>query len=98
MVRSFVAWGVLQDTETKGCYVKAKPMAIADQYLTSLLLESALLATPGGKGTLNTFLNTPAMFPFSLLAVTGKQISQFNQRLEISHTAGFDDYSLKLTT
>lgn len=96
--RSFVAWGVLQDTKIKGCYIKAKPITVSDQYLASLLLESALHATPGGAGTLNTVLNTPAMFPFTLPVLTGEPISRLNQRLEISHTAGFDDYSLKLTT
>ncbi len=93
-----MAWGVLQNTEVKGCYVKAKSISIPDQHLASLLLESALHAIPEGKSTLNTLMTMPAMFPFELPTFTGELIAQMNRRLEILHTAGFDDYTLKLTT
>jgi len=96
VIRSFIVWGILRDTEIPGCYVKVNPIKLSDKYLASLLLESALHAIPEGKSTLNTLLTMPAMFPFELPIVTGEQISYLNHRLEISHTAGFNDYTLKL--
>ena len=96
VVRSFVAWGVLRDTEAKGCYVKAKAKALTDQQLAFLLLESVLHALPEGKGTLSMLSNTPGLFPFQLPDVTGKIISQFNPRIDVSQTAGFDDQMLAL--
>jgi hypothetical protein len=95
-VRSFVAWGVLQDTKTNGCYIKADPITVADLRLAILLLEGALHATSEGKSTLSTLLNMPALFPFQLPVLTGDLISKANQRIEVLNTAGFDDNLLRL--
>ena len=96
VIRSFVAWGVLQDTETKGCYEKVDPIVVPDQHLATLLLEGALHATPDGKGTLSMLLNMPPLFPFQLSVLTGDLISQTNHRLDVLNTAGFDDKLIRL--
>ncbi|MCP4397405.1 MAG: hypothetical protein GY801_08925 [bacterium] len=95
-IRSFVAWGVLQDTERKGSYIKSASISIPDNSLASLLLEAALHTLPEGKGTLSMLLNTPGLFPFQLPDLTGKMTSQLNPRIEVSQTAGFDDRLLGL--
>ena len=96
VIRSFVAWGVLQDSKTKGCYTKANPITISDYHLATLLLEGALHATPTGQSTLSMLLNMPALFPFQLPGLPGDLISRTNHRIDVINTAGFDDHLIKL--
>ena len=95
VIRSFVAWGALKDSEAKGCYEKAAPVSIAEPNLAILMFESALLATPGAKGTLGLLLNNPAFFPFQLPMMTGDLVSQRSDRIDVVRY-DMDDELLKL--
>lgn len=95
VIRSFVAWGVLNDSKVKGCYAKVPAMNISDQELSTLLIEAALLATPEGKGALGLLLNSAAFFPFRLPVMTGNSISQHTDSIEVVRY-GLDEELLKL--
>jgi hypothetical protein len=75
-IRSFVAWGVLKDSESKGCYEKSRKLTIREKNLAILLIEAALYATPEGNGTLELLINSPAFFPFELPIITGDFIAK----------------------
>ncbi len=94
-VRSFVAWDVLIDSDSKGCYEKAEAMPIADQNMAILMVEAALHAMPEGKGALGLLLSNPAFFPFQLPVMTGDFISQQTDRIDVVRY-GMDDELLKL--
>jgi hypothetical protein len=94
-IRSFVAWGVLKDAESKGCYQKSAPVIVTDYDLAIVMIECALLAFTDGKGTLGILLNNPAFFPFQLPVMTGDFISQHSDRIDVA-LRGFDDELLKL--
>lgn len=94
-IRSFVAWGVLKDSDSKGCYEKFNPFVVQDLDLAILLLEAALYANPEGKGTLKLLVNTPAFFPFRLPVLNGNLIVQRASGINVVHS-GFDDELLKL--
>lgn len=95
VIRSFVAWGVLKDSETKGCYEKAVPVSVAEPHLAFLMFEAALLATPEAKSALGLLLNNPAFFPFRLPSMTGDFVSQRNDRIDVVRY-GLDNELLKL--
>lgn len=95
VIRSFVAWRVLNDSEAKGCYEKAAPVGIADPNLAILMFESALLATPEAKGAWLLLLNNPAFFPFQLPVITGDFVAQRSDRIDVVRY-GLDDELLKL--
>lgn len=95
VIRSFVAWGALKDSEAKGCYEKAAPVSIDEPNLAILMFESALLATPEAKGALGLLLNNPAFFPFQLPMMTGDFVSQHSERIDVIRY-GLDDELLKL--
>lgn len=95
VIRSYVAWGVLKDSEVKGCYEKVAPVTIPDQDLAILMLEAALHATPEGKGALGLLLNNPAFFPYQLPVMTGDFVSQRAERIDVVRY-GLDDDLLKL--
>ena len=94
-VRSFVAWGVLKDSGTKGCYEKSAPVSVANSDLAILMVESALYAMPEATGVLGMLLNNPAFFPFQLPAMTGDFVSQHSSRIDV-FKYGLDDDLLKL--
>jgi hypothetical protein len=94
VVRSFVAWGILKDTKTKGCYEKGTPFVIEDNNLGVLMLEAALHAISEGKGALSLILNTPAFFPFQLPVLTGDYIGKNSERLDVERY-GLDDLYIK---
>ncbi|MDD2661729.1 MAG: hypothetical protein PHY54_18915 [Methylococcales bacterium] len=94
-VRSFVAWGVLKDSETNGCYEKNPPICIIDADLAILMFESALLATPEAKVALGLLQNNPAFFPFHLPVISGDSVTQRSNRIDIVRY-GLDDQLLML--
>tara|TARA_R110001592_G_scaffold165883_2_gene400510 strand:+ start:25491 stop:26246 length:756 start_codon:yes stop_codon:yes gene_type:complete len=95
VIRSFVAWGALRDSEATGCYEKAAPVSIAEPNLAILMFESALLATPEARGALGLLLNNPAFFPFQFPLITGDLIFQHSDRIEVLRY-GLDDELLNL--
>lgn len=94
-IRSFVAWGVLKDSDSKGCYEKFNPFIVQDRDLAILLLEAALHANPEGKGSLELLVNAPAFFPFQFPALTGGLIAKRVSSIDVIRH-GLDEELLKL--
>lgn len=84
-IRSFVAWGVLEDTEIKGRYRKSDPMAISDPKLMALLFEAMLISTQEHKAPLRSLLASPALFPMCLAMDLAQQAIASNTRLLSDH-------------
>lgn len=83
VIRSFVAWGILKDSGSKGCYEKTTPLTIHDRDVAILLIEAILRATPEGKGHLRMLTDSPALFPFRLPVLTGDLISQRASHIDV---------------
>lgn len=83
VIRSFVAWGILKDSEANGCYERAAPVSIIEPNLAILMFESALLASPEAKGTWGLLLNNPAFFPFQLPVMTCDFLSHYSDRIDV---------------
>ena len=95
VIRSFVAWGVLEDSTVKGCYEQTAPMEIREPNPAILLYEAALYATEEGKEALGLLKNNPAFFPFQLPVLAGDYISQQCHTIDVVFY-GVDDDLLKL--
>lgn len=95
VIRSFVAWGVLEDAEAKGCYERSVPMNLADHSLIMLMFEAVLHTIPEDQGALSLLLNHPAFFPFHLSVITGAFIDQHSDRIDVVRY-GLDDEMLTM--
>jgi len=95
VIRTFVTWGALKDSEAKGCYERSAPVSVADPNLAILMLEAALHGTPEGKAALGLLLNNPVFFPFQLPMMTGDFIAQRTDHIDVDRY-GLDDELLKL--
>lgn len=94
-VRSFIAWGVLKDTGTKGWYKKGKHFSVTNNKGIMILLESGLLTFKDGTSPLGILLNSPGFFPFGLSSLTRDFIARNSPRMDVAHF-GMDDELLRL--
>lgn len=95
VLRSFVSWGVLSDTDVQGHYEANNKLPIDDPAISALLLEASLYAEPEGKSTIDVLLKSPGHFPFSLQSLNGIILSRLSPRI-IVERYGLDDEILKL--
>lgn len=82
-IRSFVAWGVLVDSEKKGRYEQGSKILVNTPNEASLLIEAALLAHPGRKASFYQMMQTPGLFPFDMALVSASQAAEANERLSV---------------
>jgi hypothetical protein len=94
-IRSFVAWGVLKDSEVPGCYERSASIRIDSPELAIFMILSMLHAKIDGKCELSLLLCNPSLFPFKLPALTGDFIAQHEEKIE-NIRYGLDDDLLKL--
>ena len=67
VVRSFVEWGVLTETQDRGVYSPPPRTQLrADDEVTSWLVEAGVSGSEGSARPLRTLLADPAFFPFDL--------------------------------
>jgi hypothetical protein len=66
ILRCFVDWGVMQETQKKGVYQAAPVRPVLDKPLAAWLTEATLIASGSDTSALKTLIQTPALFPFSM--------------------------------
>lgn len=81
LLRSFVDWGVLEDTETKGVFRQGKRVAVTDPKTCAWVLE-ALLRSGASSSTLTVTRFAPALFPFELRGLSLSEVEN-NERVEL---------------
>jgi len=95
VIRSLVTWGILKDSECKGCYEKSNQFHVPDKDTFILLVEATLHAMSEGKGSLKIIINSPALFPFQLPRITVDDISRKTSHIDII-PYGMDEEFLEL--
>lgn len=84
VVRSMIAWGILQDSKCLGCYTKRKKKhVLLDKDVSILLLTSLLHAVPDKKVPLKVAMNSPALFPFQLPTINTDDIIRKSNDIDI---------------
>ncbi|MCX5855665.1 MAG: hypothetical protein NTZ24_14025 [Deltaproteobacteria bacterium] len=82
VLRSFIAWGILQETETKGIYRRGLTLSIDDPKLIALMIEAALHANSNGSTRLTDLLESTNLFPFRLKRTAAESLLIASPRLE----------------
>ncbi|MCB0072240.1 MAG: hypothetical protein KDE20_12310 [Caldilineaceae bacterium] len=95
VLRSFVSWGVLIDSEVPGNYEKAEIRTIEDQSIATLMLEAGLMASAENKIALGMLIGSPAFFPFRIPHISGALVTENSNRIEVLRY-GLDEELLKL--
>jgi len=83
VLRSYIDWGVLGETGTKGVYEQSSRLVVDDPGVKALLVEASLHARPEGSGLVKDLLESPALFPFRFAAAGDDDLMRSSPRLEI---------------
>jgi len=90
VLRSFIDWGVLRETENKGVYAQGEQYSIQEPKLIAWMVEASLRARPNETATIKDLLESPSIFPFRLAHISAEHLTSLSPRLEILRH-GLDD-------
>lgn len=90
VLRSFLDWGVLKETGTKGIYSAGVNLLVEDLRQIAWLIEASLHAKEGGSAPLRDLVENPGLFPFRLKPLKADSLVAANSRLDLLRH-GLDD-------
>ena len=83
VLRSYLDWGVLQETGKKGIYTAGQAFVLDNVQLVSWLVEALLHAHPKGLASLKSLLESPSLFPFVVKPMPIQHKLRDSTRLEV---------------
>jgi hypothetical protein len=95
ILRSYLDWGVLQKTVTKGIYSAGATLNVDDSRLIAWLAEAALHAKANGAAPLKDLLGSPNFFPFQIKPISAESLVAESSRLDLLRH-GLDDNLIML--
>jgi hypothetical protein len=90
VLRSYLDWGVLQETGAKGIYSAGTTLAVEDSRLIAWLAEASLHARANGSAPLKDLIDSPSLFPFRIKPVHAESLVAASSRLDLLRH-GLDD-------
>jgi len=90
VLRSYLDWGVLQQTGIKGVYTAGTILPINDFRLIAWLAEASLHARANGSAPLKDLIDSPSFFPFRIKPIHAEILVAASSRLDILRH-GLDD-------
>ncbi|MHB1294421.1 MAG: hypothetical protein ACYC4R_05435 [Anaerolineae bacterium] len=82
VLRSYIDWGVLKETGSKGVYCAENSLAIGDEGLIAWLVEASLHTLPSGVAPLNEVIHSPSLFPFRLKEIAAVHLAGASSQIE----------------
>lgn len=90
VLRSYLDWGVLQETRVKGAYTAGTTLPIDDARLIAWLAEASLHSRANGSAPLKDLLESPSLFPFRIRRIQAEGLVSASSSLDILRH-GLDD-------
>jgi hypothetical protein len=90
VLRSYVDWGVLNETGTKGVYRQGLFLTVDAPEIILFLIEASLYARSNGSAGLKELIESPCLFPFHLKQVVAESMLAASSRLDLLRH-GLDD-------
>lgn len=83
VLRSYLDWGVLQETGAKGIYSGGATLAVDDSRLIAWLAEASLRARANGSAPLKDLIDSPSLFPFRIKPIRAETLVAASSRLDL---------------
>lgn len=90
VLRSYLDWGVLQETGKKGVYRTGTTLAVDDSRLIAWLIEALLHAKANGSAPLKDLIDNPCFFPFRITPIHTARLVAASSSLDVLRH-GLDD-------
>lgn len=91
VLRSFIDWGVLNETRNKGVYVQGKQYPIDEPNLIAWMAEASLHSRLSGSAATKDLLDSPTIFPFRLTHISADRLASLSPRLDVLRHGLNDD-------
>ena len=95
VLRSFVAWNVLRETNTPGLYAPGVSVSIRRAALVAWLVEAYLTGAPDRAASIDELRSDPALFPVRIGRVSTDAVVRARTRLDLVPT-GLDSSRIVL--
>ncbi len=95
VLRSFIDWGVLKETGTKGSYAQGMSYSVQNPSLIGWILEAALRARANGSASLSELSGSPSLFPFHLEYISPEKMVSLSSSLDLVRH-GMEEHLLML--
>ena len=83
VLRAFIDWAVLNETQDQGVYEQGKQHPVEDPGLIAWMVEASLYSHSNGSAAIRDLLAGPSIFPFRLAHVSSERLASVSPRLEI---------------
>ena len=83
VLRSFIDWGVLNETGEKGVYRQGDVFKIQDTHIIAWLIKASLQARENGSGAVKDLLESTGLFPFRLGHLPADHLVIKSHRLDL---------------
>jgi len=90
VMRSYLDWGVLQETSAKGVYSAGAVLNIDNSKLIAWLIESSLCSRTNDFAPLKDLIDSPSLFPFRIKPIHTRNLTATTSRLDLIRH-GLDD-------
>lgn len=90
VLRSYMDWGVLSESGTKGVYTVGLSLVVEDSRLIAWLVESSLHARSNGAAPLKEVIDSPSLFPFHPKPIRAESFMAKSSNVDILRH-GLDD-------
>ena len=94
VLRSFIDWGVLNETQDKGVYERGQRYPVEDPVLIAWMMEASLRARSNGSAAVRDLLDSPSIFPFRLSHISAEHLASLSPRLDILRHGLDDDLAM----
>jgi hypothetical protein len=94
-LRSYLDWGVLQETGVKGLYSAGATLNVDDSKLIAWLVEASLHARENGSAPLTDLIGSPSFFPCQIKPVRAENLVAASSRFDLLRH-GLDDALIML--
>lgn len=85
VIRCFIDWGVLLESQTKGSYLPGSRITVDRQELAGWLIEALLHSMASKRMPVDAALKSPSLFPFALPAMSCDQLLSSATGIEAIH-------------
>ena len=81
VLRSFIDWGVLNETGDKGVYAQGEQYSVEEPRLIAWLVEASLRSRVHRAAAIKDLLDSPSIFPFQLAHISAEQVASLSSSL-----------------
>ena len=91
VLRTFIDWGVLNDTTHKGIYERGERYSIDESRTVAWMVEASLHARVNRAAPIRELQENPSYFPFRLAPISAEHLASLSPRMEAFRHSLDDD-------